>query len=409
MIEDRFCSFSTLTGNCFVSGLAKVKITIGSVTKLIHVYVTKLDCVDLLLGLDNIFKFNLSFDSNYNISQKLMNTNDEPKMIRLINPKINLPLNFHIDIETKLKSINDDRRLIELMKKFEFVFSDNKFKVGCLKNSICIIELESIVPINSKPYRPSFEEQKTIDNEIKSLLEAGLIQPSHSPYASPVTLAFKKDDNAKTRFCIDYRKLNDKTIPDKYPMPRIEDIIDSLHGNKYFSVFDIKSGFWHIKMKEEDIPKTAFVTQNGHYEWKVMPFGFKNAPAIFQRSIRNLIEKHSLTKFCHNYIDDIIVYSPNRSIHIDHIEKLLVAVASEGIKLNFEKCKFAQLSVNYLGHILCLNEIRPLHSNVDSILKLTPPKTIKELRRFLGKVNYNRKFIENITLILEPLHQLLRK
>lgn len=367
-----------------------------------------MDYVDLLLGLDNIYKFKLNCPSNYQIFQQLTEENEQ-SVVQLIDPQINLPLNFHIDIESKLNSINNNNNLIKLLTKFESVFSDNKFNIGVLSEAQCIIELDSKIPINSKPYRTSPIEQNRIENEITSLLKANLIQHSHSPYASPVTLAFKREDNDKTRFCIDYRKLNDKVIPDKYPMPRIEDIIDNLHNNKYFSVFDVRSGFWHIRVRKDDVAKTAFITQNGHYEWLVMPFGFKNAPAIFQRAIRNLIEKYSLTKFCHNYIDDIIVYSPNLSTHIDHIEKLLTAVSNEGLKLNFEKCKIAQLKVNYLGHSLSLNEVRPLHSNVDSILKLTPPKTITELRRFLGKVNYNRKFINKISTILEPLHQLLRK
>lgn len=401
-------SFTTLTGNGDVSGLSQIQLTIGNISKTILVYVTELTCIDLVLGLDSIYKFNLNCDSKYQVTQN-SGSECKPTIIKMIEPMIEINANFHIDYRLKVEHINNDIEFMKILMSNEVVFSNDKFDVGCFKDHLCVIELETNIPINSKAYRTSIEQQNRIENEIKSLMNAGLIRYSSSPYASPVTLAFKKEDNEKTRFCIDYRKLNEKVIPDKYPMPRIEDIIDNLYGNKFFSVFDVRSGFWHVRMKENDIQKTAFVTQMGHYEWLVMPFGYKNAPAIFQRAVRSMIEKHKLSRFCHNYIDDIIVYSPDMKTHLIHIEKLLNAMKNENVKLNFDKCKIGQLRVKYLGHELSLNEIRPLHNNVESILRLNSPKNVKEVRRFLGKVSYNRKFIPGITEILQPIYELLRK
>lgn len=321
------------------------------------------------MGLDSIWMFNLQCDSYYHITQQ--STNPKlPTTISLIPPPTDLPDNLHINIISKLNDTNAE--IVKLLTSYQTCFAESKFDIGCIPNAECIIELITNIPINSKPYRSTNHE--TINSEVQSLLLNNLIRPSYSPYASPVTLAFKKEDNAKTRFCIDYRKLNDKILPDKYPMPRIEDIIDRLHNSKCFSIFDIRSGFWHIKVRESDIPKTAFVTQNGHFEWLVMPFGLKNAPAIFQRTIRNMLEKYSLTNFCHNYMDDIIVFSPDSNTHINHLSQLLSASKKENIKLNFDKSQLFQTTVNYLGYRLSPNHIYPLNNNINSILELKPPK-----------------------------------
>lgn len=300
--------FSTLTGNGSVLGLAKLSLTIGQITKFVIVYATELVGVDLLLGLDNIYKFNLRCESDYSVYQNQFVI--LPSHVKIIKPANEISDNFFVDLVSKLTDCSQNK-LLDILKSNETVFSDNKFDIGCLHDIECSIELETKIPVYSKAYHTSMENQKRIDAEVDSLLKANLIRYSSSPYASPVTLAFKKEDGEKTRFCIDYRKLNEKVITDKYPMPLIRDIIDNLYDKKYFTVLDIRSGFWHVKVRDSDIAKTAFITQNDHYEWLVMPFGYKNAPAIFQRAIKQLLERNRLTQFSHNYIADIIIYSEN--------------------------------------------------------------------------------------------------
>ena len=165
------------------------------------------------------------------------------------------------------------------------------------------------VPINCRPYPCSREDMERIDQQIQDLLDKGLIKKSNSPYSFPVVLVDKKDEGRKTRLCIDYRKLNAVTQTEHYPMPRLVDIEDKLLHARWFSTLDIASGFHHIEIVPEDRHKTSFVTMNEQYEWIVMPFGLKNAPQMFQRVIYNILKKHNLLPFSHNYIDDIIIFS----------------------------------------------------------------------------------------------------
>ena len=217
---------------------------------------------------------------------------------------------------------------------------------------MCKIELTSKIPINLRPYRCTAYDQAIIDSQINDLLKYNLIRKSTSPYAVPITLADKKDEGKRTRLCMDSRKINEVTVPDNYPFPLFNDIIDNLHDCEYFTTLDITSGFWHIRMFPRDIRKTAFVTTNDHLEWLVMPFGFRNSPAIFQRVIQNILKKHNLFSFSRNYLDDILIFSKSFNSHLNHIDQVLHALTKENVKFKLSKCKFAQKQVKYLGHII---------------------------------------------------------
>ena len=197
-------------------------------------------------------------------------------------------------------------------------------------------------------------------------------------------------------------------IADNYPFPRIDDILDKISEAKIFSVFDISSGFWHVSMSPDDISKTAFVTMNDHFEWLVMPFGFRNSPAIFQRIIYTILRKHKLD-FAHNYLDDILIHSKTLEEHLRHVESFLEAVIAEGIKLKLSKCHLAKTEVTYLGHRLMPGKIKPLIDNTQSIREFPIPNSVKKLQSFLGKINYYRKFIPNAAKFLRPLYDLLLK
>lgn len=178
---------------------------------------------------------------------------------------------------------------------------------------------------------------------------------------------------------------------------------------KFFSTLDINSAFWSIPLRISDRQKTAFITQEGHFQWTCLPFGLETSPAIFQRILSNIIRKHKLTDFAVNYIDDILIFSKTFSEHSTHLAQLFQAIKKEGFRLKFSKCTFASDSVKYLGHIIQNNSIRPIKDNLIAIKNFPILKTQKNVRQFLGKINFYNKYVPNIAITLDPLHNLLRK
>lgn len=252
------------------------------------------------------------------------------------------------------------------------------------------------------------KDQKLIDEQIQLLLKHKIIQPPSSPYSAPISLVNKKDEGEKSRLVVDYRALNKITIPDSFPFPRIEDIIDKLHGSKIFSVIDISSGFFHIKVRPQDVSKTAFATQFNLYEFLCAPFGFRNSPAIFCRAIYRLLRKHNLTNFTHSYMDDILIHSKNFEQHLLHLRQVFQVLRQENVKVKLSKCHFGQNSVQYIGHIISENEIRPMNDHIIAVKNFPIPMNKKCLQQLLGKINYNRKFIPDASRKLNPLFELLK-
>jgi hypothetical protein len=212
-------------------------------------------------------------------------------------------------------------------------------------------------------------------------------------------MAFKKTGEdgkkEKIRMCIDFRDLNKITIPESQPFPLIDDLICCTCGCQWFTALDINSAFWSIPIRAKDRHKTGFVTQKGHYQWLNMPFGLKNAHAIFQRIITGVIRKFNLSEFCTVYIDDILIFSRTFDEHLTHISRLIEAIKTIGWKLKFTKCFFAMNSVKYLGHVISANEVQPMNDNLISIRNFPVPTKRKDIRSFLGKINFYKKFIPN--------------
>ena len=420
------CSFKTIGGVNFTSGRKKLRLRINKMTEDIEVFVVRNSnfSYDLLLGLDAIKKFRLLQDENLKILQRV----SDGRLERI--DVAGEPIKQYVDISSgsrDLQVLNGEcvedpfsktadhlpdeqrRKIIELVRRYEKVFATGKFDLGTVKDSEAKILLLEDRYVAKKPYRCSIPDQIEIDSQIAELLNKDLIEESSSAFASPVTMAFKKEDGRRTRLCIDFRDLNKLVVPESHPFPRIEDLVVKAGKCRWFSCFDINSAFWTIPLREEDREKTAFVTQNGHYQWKRLPFGLKTSPAIFQRTLSNVIRRNGLSGFCVNYIDDILLFSENFEDHLSQIERLMKTMLESGFKLKLSKCDFAKHSVKYLGHILETNGIRPAKDNLIAIKNFDRPKNRKNVRQLLGKINFYLKYVNNASRLLEPLHNLLRK
>ena len=376
----------------------KISLKIGKITKDIEVHIMERMKEQLLLGLDTAEHFKLTVDlKNRSVSQ------EHPSKDVIMTEKTSKENEISEALTPK-----QDKKLQQVLQKYKDIFAKDKTDIGTIKVEQHSIALNNNMPIHQKPYRTSQADNQEISRQITDLLKKGLIQPSMSPYAAPVILANKKGEG-KTRLCIDYRKLNNVTIPDHEPIPRMDDLLDQLSNVKYFTSLDVTSGYWHVKRKPENVVhKSAFVTQQGHYEWMVMPFGLKNAPATFQRTIKTIIRKHNLKNVL-NYFDDPIIYSDTFENHIELIEKTLKILKAEGIKLKEKKCEFAKTALTFLGHRISHGSICPNPKSIEAISNYPQPKNPKEVQRFLGTIDVYGRFIPQHAKLRYPLTNLLKK
>ncbi|UYV66796.1 hypothetical protein LAZ67_4002874, partial [Cordylochernes scorpioides] len=260
-------------------------------------------------------------------------------------------------------------------------------------------------PIKQRPYRVAPSERRLIQDEVNKMIENHIVKPSESPWSSPVILVRKKDGT--WRFCVDYRRLNKITKKDVYPLPSIDDALDSLAGSSYFSTMDLQSGYWQIEVDEKDREKTAFITPDGLYEFQVMPFGLCNAPATFERMIDSVLGSLKWN-MCLCYLDDIVVYAPTFEEHLRRLQLVLSCIQKAGLSLNHKKCHFGSRRIKILGHLVDANGIHPDPDKVEAVSKFPRPRNISELRSFLGLCSYYRRFIENFDDKARSLHDLLK-
>lgn len=273
------------------------------------------------------------------------------------------------------------------------------------------IRLTNSNPVYSKIYRYPQIHEKEIENQIRDMLNQGIIQESNSPYNSPLWIVPKKMDNSgkqKWRIVIDYRKINELTTSDKFPIPNIENILDKLGRAQYFTTLDLAKGFHQIIVKEEDRKKTAFSTPFGHYEYIRMPFGLKNAPSTFQR-LMNSVLREFINKICVCYMDDILIFSTSIQEHVSNVKTIFNCLREANLKIQIDKCNFFSKETEFLGHVLTPNGILPNPNKIKDITELKLPETQKQIKSFLGITGYYRKFIKDYAKIAQPLTKFLKK
>ncbi|GBG80214.1 hypothetical protein CBR_g30581 [Chara braunii] len=298
---------------------------------------------------------------------------------------------------------SSDPRITELLDAYGDVFEGPHGVVPDRPIRHEIILEDGAVPPRGCIYRMRREELSMLRAQLDDLLEKGWIWPSSSPYGAPVLFVRKK--NKDLRLCIDYRKLNAQMIRNAGPLPRIEDLLGRLSGAKFFSKLDLKSGYHQLEIRQEDRYKTVFKTRYGHFEWLVMPFGLTNAPTTFQAAMTTEF-RHLLDRFVLIYLDDILVYSWSLDEHVEHRRTVLERLRQAKYKANCDKCEFARQELEYLGHYVTPQGIRPLADKIEALHVWPEPTNTTNVRSFMGLAGYYQRFITGYSRIAAPMTRL---
>lgn len=371
-------------GSTRSAGRTTFNLTIGRITQSITVYIFNNFDLPLLISGETASLFNIAIDLK---SHKLVEYDAQPAVVNT------------------LKAITYED--INGLKINNRIFAKDKNDIGRITIGTHIIRLKNdCPPIYRGPYPQSAATNDLIRKLVDEMQTSGIIRPSTSPWAFPVTIVRKKDGNP--RFCVDYRKLNTNTIDEHTPIPNVEDLLHRVANKRIYTLLDLAWGYWQVPMDPHSIEKTAFVTSDAQYEFTVMPFGLKNAPSTFQRIVRQLIRPF-IDKGVENYLDDIIVFSDTVDEHRKTLEQVINALISVNLKLRREKCKFFTDQIEVLGHIVSHRQIRTNHELIRSVVDFPNPRNIKEVQRFNGLANYYRNFIRDFSSLSAPLYGLTRK
>lgn len=365
---------------------------------------------DLLIGMDilkNILK-NINF-----VTKEIVLINNV--RIRLCPQKEVVHECFELSQsqEIDLGHLNDEERkeIKKVLNEYQNLIYHEGDQLTNTDSITHRIQLTNDQQIHAKLYRLPPKHEKEVEQQIEEMEQQGIIRKSFSRYASPIVVVAKKPDNSgqqKFRICVDYRKLNEYTVDDKFPLPNIEGILDKLGRAQYFTTIDLAKGYHQIKMHPKDIHKTAFVTPKGLYEYIRMPFGLKNAPATFQRLMNEVLREY-ISKICVVYMDDILIFSTSLQEHIVNIRKIFNKLSEHNLKVQFNKCSFLKKETEFLGHVLTNEGIKPNPNKIKCINEYSLPTSEKQLRGFLGATGYYRKFIEGYARLAQPMTKYLKK
>ena len=315
-------------------------------------------------------------------------------------------------IPVTLDEVNTDlegekaESLLDLLNEYKDLVARNMSQLGCTSRMEMHIELENEKPVFYRPYRLSYSEREQTKDLIEELKSSDMVEDCHSPYASPILLIRKS--SGEMRMCVDYRALNKLTVKDHYPIPRIDDLIDRMAGKKYFTTLDLHSGYHQVPVARDSRPKTAFVTPDGHYQFKRMPFGLCNAPAVFQRLMYRVLENVP-NEVAMTYLDDTIVPSRTFEEGLANLRKVFDALRAANLTLKLGKCHFLKSSVEYLGFTLSEKGVAPGKRVLNAIRDFPAPTNVTGVRSFLGTANFCRRFVKGYAIIAKPLTDLTGK
>jgi len=297
-------------------------------------------------------------------------------------------------------------QLFDLLSKNQDVFSKGDYDIGRTKLVQHSIDTQGAPAIRQPLRRSSPTQRAEVERQVDKLLDQGLIQPSDSPWASPVVLVKKKDGSQ--RLCLDYRKLNEASVKSAYPLPRIDDSLDALGEAKYFSTLDLASGYWQVELDKDARDKSAFRTTSGLYSWNVLPFGLCNAPATFERLMDSVLAGLRWETLL-VYLDDVIVFGSTIEESLARLAAVFERFRGAGLKVKPSKCALLQKEVKYLGHVVSEAGIHTDPDKIDAVRDWPIPSTQTQVRSFLGLASYYRRFIQDFAHVAAPLHRLTEK
>ena len=373
---------------------------------------------DGILGMDVLLKTQSTIDCNnleLRINGEVIPCTDvsgEYLPIRQVDVKTTMPPEvpeFLHDLFQRTTTNLDDvdsPKIVSLLSHYSDVFSQGDHDIGRTNRVKHSIHTTCPAPIRQKPRRPPMGQRDEIDKQINDMLARGIIQPSSSPWASPIVLVDKKDGTK--RFCVDYRLLNQNTVKDSFPLPRIDESIDSLDGAKYFCTLDLASGYWQVPLDDNAKLKSAFIVPGGLFQFEVMPFGLCNAPSTFERLMEQVLSGLQW-KILVVYLDDVIVYGPTVNEVLARLELVLQRLRGAQLKLKPKKCHLFKREVLYLGHVVSEHGVATDPTKIETVKNWPQPKTQTDVRSFLGLASYYRKYIKGFSTIAKPLTGLTEK